>query len=45
MMIINQRTAAAMNDQIQSEFHASAQYVAMAIYFDEAGLPDLAQCF
>lgn len=44
-MIINQRTAEAMNDQIQSEFHASSQYVAMAIYFDEQGLPDLAQFF
>ncbi len=44
-MIINQRTADAMNDQIQSEFLASAQYVAIAIYFDEAGLPDLAQFF
>ena len=44
-MIINQRTADAMNDQIQSEFHASSQYVAMAIYFDEQGLPDLAQFF
>ena len=44
-MIINQRTADAMNEQIQSEFHASSQYVAMAIYFDEQGLPDLAQFF
>ncbi len=44
-MIISERSAAAMNDQIQSEFHASAQYVAMAIYFDEQGLPDLAQFF
>ena len=44
-MIINKRTAEAMNDQIQSEFHASTQYVAMAIYFDEQGLPDLAQFF
>ena len=44
-MIINQLTADAMNDQIQSEFHASSQYVAMAIYFDEQGLPDLAQFF
>ena len=44
-MIINQRTADAMNEQIQSEFHASSQYVAMAIYFDERGLPDLAQFF
>ena len=34
-----------MNDQILSEFFASAQYVAIAIYFDEAGLPDLAQFY
>ena len=44
-MIINKRSAAAMNDQILSEFFASAQYVAIAIYFDEEGLPDLAQFY
>ena len=44
-MIIHERSAAAMNDQILSEFFASAQYVAIAIYFDEAGLPDLAQFY
>jgi len=44
-VIIHERSAAAMNDQILSEFFASAQYVAIAIYFDEAGLPDLAQFY
>ncbi len=44
-MIIHQRSADAMNDQVQSEFFASAQYVAIAVYFDEEGLPDLAQFF
>jgi ferritin len=44
-MITNEKTVQAMNAQIQSEFHASSQYVAMAIYFDEQGLPDLAQFF
>jgi ferritin len=44
-MIIKQQSVAAMNDQILSEFFASAQYVAIAVYFDEEGLPDLAQFF
>lgn len=44
-MIVSEKTVDAMNEQIQSEFHASAQYVAMAIYFDEQGLPDMAQFF
>ena len=44
-MIIHERSAAAMNDQILSEFFASAQYVAIAVYFDEEGLPDLAQFY
>lgn len=44
-MIINQRVVDAMNAQIQSEFGASAQYIAIAIYFDEEGLPDLASFF
>jgi len=44
-MIISDKSAAAMNEQIQSEFYASAQYVAIAAYFDEQGLPDLAQFF
>lgn len=44
-MIIKEKTAEAMNSQIQSEFTASAQYVAIAVYFDEQGLPDLANFF
>ena len=44
-MIIHQRSLEAMNDQVQSEFFASAQYVAIAVYFDDEGLPDLAQFF
>ena len=44
-MIIKQPVVDAMNAQIQSEFGASAQYVAIAIYFDEEGLPDLAAFF
>ncbi len=34
-MIIKEKVVAAMNAQIQSEFTASAQYVAIAVYFDE----------
>ena len=44
-MIINSRSVDAMNAQIQSEFSASAQYIAIAVYFDKEGLPDLANFF
>lgn len=44
-MIVKQKTVEAMNAQIQSEFAASAQYVAIAVYFDEEGLPELANFF
>ena len=44
-MIIKQKVVEAMNAQIQSEFTASAQYVAIAVYFDEETLPDLAAFF
>ena len=44
-MIIKQPVVDAMNAQIKSEFSASAQYIAIAIYFDEEGLPDLAGFF
>ncbi|MDJ0752858.1 MAG: ferritin [Ardenticatenaceae bacterium] len=44
-MIINEKVVEAMNAQIRSEFGASAQYVAIAVYFDEEGLPDLAAYF
>jgi ferritin len=44
-MIISPKVVDAINDQIRNEFTASAQYVAIAVYFDEEGLPDLAQFF
>lgn len=44
-MIIKKKLVEAMNDQIKSEFTASAQYTAVAIYFDNEGLPELAQFF
>lgn len=44
-MIVKQKVVDAMNDQIQSEFAASAQYIAIAIYFDEQSLPELADFF
>lgn len=44
-MIIKEKVVEAMNAQIQSEFTASAQYVAIAVYFDEETLPDLAAFF
>lgn len=44
-MIIKPKVVEAMNAQIQSEFTASAQYVAIAVYFDDATLPDLAAFF
>jgi ferritin len=44
-MLIGERLNAAINQQIQSEFGASAQYVAIAVYFDQQALPVLAQHF
>ena len=44
-MIVSQKVVDAMNTQIQSEFGASTQYIAIAVYFDEEGLPDLAEFF
>ncbi len=44
-MIIKQKVVDALNAQIVSEFSASAQYIAIAVYFDDAGLPDLAAFF
>ena len=41
-MIIKPKVVDAMNAQIKSEFGASQQYIAIAIYFDEEALPDLA---
>ena len=44
-MIIKERTVEAMNAQIRNEFGASMQYVAIAAYFDDESLPDLAGFF
>lgn len=44
-MIIKQPVVDLMNAQIVSEFSASAQYIAIAIYFDEEALPELAGFF
>lgn len=44
-MIIKDKLVEAMNAQIRSEFSASAQYVAIAVYFDEESLPELAGFF
>ena len=44
-MIIKEKVVEAMNAQLRSEFGASAQYIAIAVYFDEEGLPDLAAYF
>lgn len=44
-MIIKEKLVAAINGQVRNEFTASSQYVAIAVYFDEEGLPDLAGFF
>ena len=44
-MIVKPRVVEAMNTQIQSEFSASQQYIAIAVYFDAESLPDLAAFF
>ncbi len=44
-MIIKQPVVDLMNAQLISEFSASAQYIAIAIYFDEEALPELAGFF
>ena len=44
-MIIKPEMVDPLNAQIKSEFTASAQYIAIAVYFDEEGLPDLANFF
>lgn len=44
-MIIKEKLTEAMNAQIESEFTASAQYIAVAVYFDEQTLPELAKFF
>ena len=44
-MIIKPKLVDAMNAQIISEFGASAQYIAIAVYFDDQALPELAGFF
>ncbi len=44
-MIIKPRVGEALDRQIGSELAAANQYTAIAIYFDDAGLPDLASFF
>lgn len=44
-MIVKPKVVEAMNAQIVSEFTASAQYVAIAVHFDEMALPELAAFF
>ena len=44
-MIINKSLLDPLNAQIQSEFTASSQYVAIAIYFEDEALCDLADFF
>jgi ferritin len=44
-MIINEKLVEAMNRQIRSEFSASQQYIALAIYFDGESLVELANFF
>jgi ferritin len=44
-MIIKQKMIPLLNSQIRNEFAASAQYVAIAVHFDNDGLPDLANFF
>lgn len=44
-MIIKEPLADAINGQIRNEFMASAQYIAIAVYFDAQTLPDLASFF
>ncbi|WP_269455339.1 ferritin-like domain-containing protein, partial [Rhodococcus sp. EPR-134] len=36
---------ALLRDQIRNEFNASHQYIATAVYFDNADLPQLAKHF
>jgi ferritin len=44
-MIIKEKLVEAMNRQIRSEFSASQQYIAIAIYFDGESLVELANFF
>lgn len=44
-LLLNEKLVELLNQQIQNEFQASAQYVAIAIYFDSESLPALARHF
>ena len=44
-MTIKHQLIEPYNNQIKSEFTASAQYIAIAVYFDEMGLKELATFF
>ena len=44
-MSISKNIVEPFNNQIKSEFSASAQYIAIAVYFEELGLLELAQFF
>ncbi len=44
-MTINKAMIGPFNEQIKSEFAASAQYIAIAAYFDEMSLIELARFF
>jgi ferritin len=44
-MTIKLKLLTPFNNQIQSEFTASHQYIAIAVYFEEMGLVELAQFF
>ena len=44
-MMLVQRVVDALNEQLISEFAASAQYLAAAVYFEELVLPELAAFF
>ena len=44
-MLISDKLAALMNQQVGNEFGASMQYVAIATYFDSDNLPELAKLF
>ena len=37
--LVNDKLVELLNQQIQNEFKASAQYVAIAVHFDDASLP------
>lgn len=44
-MIVKQKLVDALNQQIQAEFAAAMQYIAIATWFDREGLPESARHF